>query len=131
VVHKDHRGRYRVDLVGRGGTHVTIGPTRGYGSIDEAMQAANEEAHRRGILDGVIFDGDRDLLQIGHAGGGYPTMRDNPSYTSAGWIITYVIVGGIVYYLWYKSKKDKEAAASTTTSSSLYGVDPTAAFSLL
>ncbi len=55
----------------------------------------------------------------------------NPSYTSAGWIITYVIVGGIVYYLWYKSKKDKEAAASATTSSSLYGVDPTAMFSLV
>jgi len=81
VIHKDHRGRYQVDLVGRGGTHVTIGPTRGYGSINEATQAASEEAHRRGIFDGLVFDGDRDMLQIGHVGQDYRGMRANPTWT--------------------------------------------------
>jgi len=42
-------------------------------------------------------------------------MNENPSYLSPGWIIAYVVIGGIIYYYWYKSKKDKEAASSSAS----------------
>jgi hypothetical protein len=69
VIHADHRGRYVVDLVQRGGTHLTIGPTRGYDSVPEAMDAARYEAQRRGIRAGVIFGvgADGQFRQLGHA----------------------------------------------------------------
>lgn len=53
-------------------------------------------------------------------------LSENPNYLSAGWIVGYIVVGGIIYYLIYKAKKDKGASTSSTSSSSssLYGVDP-------
>lgn len=48
VLH-EHRGRVYVDRVDRGGTHTTIGPTRGYSGAREAMRAAANDVHVRGV----------------------------------------------------------------------------------
>ena len=56
VAFVDHRGRYRVDYVTTDkGNHLTIGPTRGYGTLAEAKRAAAEESFRRGHNYGVLF----------------------------------------------------------------------------
>ena len=68
VVFVDHRGRYRVDYVTTDkGNHLTIGPTRGYGTLAEAKRAAAEESFRRGHSYGLLFElrGD-EPIQIGH-----------------------------------------------------------------
>lgn len=73
VIHKQggtyhpSSAKYYVDRIGRGGTHVTIGTTRGFPSVAEAIQGIRKDAHTRGIKAGVIFEqrGD-ELAQIGH-----------------------------------------------------------------
>lgn len=57
--------KYYVDRVDAGGTHQTIGSTRGFPSIAEAIQGARDNAHTRGGRNGVIFEqrGD-DLVQV-------------------------------------------------------------------
>lgn len=73
VIHKQggtyHPGsaKYYVDRIGRGGTHVTIGTTRGFPSVVEAVEGIRKDAHTKGIRAGVIFEqrGD-ELAQIGH-----------------------------------------------------------------
>lgn len=78
VIHRDHRGRYVVDLVQRGGTHLTIGSTRGYASVPDAMKAAREEAHRRDIGAAIILGlgSDGEMRQLGHAPRGHQTYAD-------------------------------------------------------
>ncbi len=74
--------RYYVDRIDRGGTHTTIGTTRGAPSIEEAIEVARKDARTRGILAGVIFEqrGD-EITQIGHtdASQELPGMRSNAS----------------------------------------------------
>jgi hypothetical protein len=62
-------GRWYVDLVQRGGTHLGVGHSRGYATRGEAKQEAQREAHRRGILGSVIFWAtvDGDLRQVGQS----------------------------------------------------------------
>jgi len=57
-----HRGRYYVDHVRRGGTHVTIGTTRGFATIAEAQEAIAAYAHTLGIQPGTIFEQREDDL---------------------------------------------------------------------
>lgn len=80
VVQRDHRGRYVVDHVGRGGTHTTIGSTRGFAVLAEALQAAREHAHVRGISAAVIWGLGEDgkLRQLAHAPRSHQTY-DDPS----------------------------------------------------
>lgn len=51
VLHQDHRGSWRIDLVtSTGGNHTDItGPNRGYSSAEEAFQAALDAQRVRGI----------------------------------------------------------------------------------
>ena len=50
VIHQDHRGRWRLDLVtSTGGTHQTLGTTRGFGSPEEAFGYALDEQHVKGL----------------------------------------------------------------------------------
>lgn len=66
VIHYHHRGGFAVDRVGYRGTHTTIGPTRGYPTITDALKAIEYDAHVQGILSGVVFlQGEDDMGQIG------------------------------------------------------------------
>jgi uncharacterized protein YegP (UPF0339 family) len=66
VVYKDHRGRYRVDLVTtRYGNHLTLGKTAGEATQRDAIRLAEKEAHRRGFLAPIVVDADRDYQQLG------------------------------------------------------------------
>lgn len=118
VIHEDHRGRLVVDLVQRGGTHLTIGPTRGYGSEEEAKTAAREEAHRRDIRAGVLFRADKDgeLHQIGHVNklheanaraqsGGHPI----PASKGGGVVVVYIHKDGDWTAVFSGGQWDKEA----------------------
>lgn len=51
VLHQDHRGRWRIDLVtSTGGNHIDVtGPNRGYDSAEAAFSAALDEQSRRGL----------------------------------------------------------------------------------
>ena len=71
VIHVDHRGVFIAERVGRGGTHTTIGPTRGYRTVREALEEAARDSHIQGNTTGVIFfSRDGDLNQIGNIKGG-------------------------------------------------------------
>lgn len=73
VIHKKggtyHPGSatYYVDRVDAGGTHQTIGTTRGFSSIADAIQGARDNAHTRGGRNGVIFEQRGDELVQVHA----------------------------------------------------------------
>ncbi len=63
VIHQDHRGAWRIDLVTSvGGNHTDVtGPNRGYGSAEEAFQAALDVQRTRGIRGkSHVFIADRD-----------------------------------------------------------------------
>lgn len=59
--------RYYVDRVDAGGTHQTIGTTRGFSTIADAIQGARDNAHTRGGKNGVIFEQRGDELVQVHA----------------------------------------------------------------
>lgn len=83
VIRSHHRGGFVVDRVGRGGTHTTIGPTKGYSTAREALMEAARDSHIQGNQYGAVFlsDGD-DVTQIGHIengrfrGGGSDSIAD-------------------------------------------------------
>lgn len=63
VLHQDHRGAWRIDLVtSAGGNHLDVtGPNRGYGSAEEAFQAALDVQRTRGIRGkSHVYIADRD-----------------------------------------------------------------------
>jgi hypothetical protein len=63
VLHQDHRGAWRIDLVtSAGGNHLDVtGPNRGYGSPEEAFQAALDVQRTRGIRGkSHVYIADRD-----------------------------------------------------------------------
>ncbi len=74
-----HSGRYFVDIVRPGGTHIsTVQSAKGYETLPEAMQAARREARQRGIEAAVIWGLDRegDFHQLGHAPKSHQTYED-------------------------------------------------------
>ena len=83
VIRSHHRGGFVVDRVGRGGTHTTIGPTKGYSTARDALMEAARDSHVQGNRYGAVFlsDGD-DVTQIGHIengrfrGGGSDSIAD-------------------------------------------------------
>ena len=102
VLHQDHRGRWRIDLVtSNSGHHQTIGTTKGYGGLSEAAREAGSEAHKRGINSGLLYrqepdgsyglhyeqgpDGktarlrDLRLMANGRRGKKLPSQRNEPS----------------------------------------------------
>jgi hypothetical protein len=63
VLHQDHRGSWRIDLVtSASGNHTDVtGPNRGYGSAEEAFQAALDVQRTRGIRGkSHVYIADRD-----------------------------------------------------------------------
>ncbi len=68
VVYRDHRGRFRADRVGRGGTHTTLGSIRGEATSREAVALAEREARKRGAFAGIVvrMNADGSVTQIGH-----------------------------------------------------------------
>lgn len=63
VLHQDHRGAWRIDLVtSAGGNHLDVtGPNRGYGSPEEAFQSALDVQRTRGIRGkSHVYIADRD-----------------------------------------------------------------------
>jgi hypothetical protein len=70
VLHVDHRGAFVVDRVSRGGTHTTIGSTRGFRAVPEALEAAARDSHTRGRSTGAVFFAHgEEVSQIGHIEG--------------------------------------------------------------
>jgi len=49
VLHEDHRNRWRVDLIGEGGTHLDVSPPRGFASKGEAHTGAERVQHIRAL----------------------------------------------------------------------------------
>jgi hypothetical protein len=62
VIHKDHRGRFRIDRVtSRGGNHQDItGPSAGYPTAADAATAAHKAQYTRGDKTGMLLIADAD-----------------------------------------------------------------------
>jgi hypothetical protein len=54
--------RWSIDRVGAGGTHTTIGPTRGYSSIAAVEEGIGRDAHSRAVSNATIHDASGEIL---------------------------------------------------------------------
>ena len=68
VIHKDHRGMFRTDLItSNRGHHLTIGSTRGEKTLRAAIRLAEKESRIRGLYHGIVLGPFRNnLVQIGN-----------------------------------------------------------------
>jgi hypothetical protein len=66
-------GRFFVDHIGRGGTHVLIGAARGYDDIEQATAEIGRHAHQRGTHSAIVFVNlpSGELQQIGNTRGSH------------------------------------------------------------
>jgi len=78
-------GQFYVDRVGRGGTHTTIGPTRGYPTKQAALEAIRDDAHVQGYTSGIIFEqrGD-ELVQVGHVSRSHDAAGQSAEWAGSG-----------------------------------------------
>lgn len=54
--------RWNIDRVGAGGTHTTIGPTRGYSDIEAVRKAIEDDAHTKAVSNATIHDASGEEL---------------------------------------------------------------------
>lgn len=54
--------RWDIDRVGAGGTHTTIGPTRGYSRIEDVRRVIEEDAHIHAVNNATIHDASGEEL---------------------------------------------------------------------
>jgi len=63
VLHfREDRNTWSVDRIGPGGTHTTIGPTKGYGTTEGVRGAIEQDAHVKGKRNATIHDAGGDEL---------------------------------------------------------------------
>lgn len=85
VMQRDHRGRWRIDLItSTGGTHTDVtGPNRGYDSAEQAFTAALDEQRRRGLYGKTnVFVPDGDEYKLYEPEGAHLPFERNGRATT-------------------------------------------------
>ncbi len=63
VIHyREDRQTWSVDRIGSGGTHTTIGSTRGYGTMEQVRKAIEYDAHVQAVSSAQIHDASGQLM---------------------------------------------------------------------